>query len=238
MNIQIDDREDNRRIASAVKFFTFQEYVKGTNAYHGNLNHISVEKLPIGDYIFDKKVAFEYKTPSDAINSIMDGRLFKQAEQMNQYPFSFVIIVGNVAEEINRRNEPKYYNRYNKLRSFTLKNYLGALARLYTYTKVIHVDNNQQAWILMGFLVSKLLEDKSVKPLDKPSFKLTDPIASFLGLIYVSDKQRVTSKQAVLIREHLHLKTLQDLCNVEYEDLVGIKGIGSKTARAVMEAIK
>ena len=26
--------------------------------------------------------------------------------------------------------------------------------------------------------------------------------------------------------------------NVEYDDLVGIKGIGSKTAKAVMEAIK
>jgi DNA integrity scanning protein DisA with diadenylate cyclase activity len=100
------------------------------------------------------------------------------------------------------------------------------------------VDNNQQAWILIDYLVSKLLEDKSVKALDKPSFKLTDPIASFLGLIYVNDKQRVSSKQAVLIREHLHLKTLQDLCNVEYEDLVGIKGIGSKTARKIMECIK
>ena len=238
MNLQIDNREDNRRIASCVKFYTNKTYKTDVTEYHGNLNHLSIKTLPIGDYVFEKRVAFEYKTPSDIINSIMDGRVFKQAEQMNQYPFSFVIIVGNVAEEINRRNEPKYYNKYNKIRSFTLKNYLGALARLYTYSKVIHVDNNQQAWILMDYLVSKLLEDNSVQALDKPSFKLTDPIASFLGLIYVNDKQRVTSKQAVLIREHLHLKTLQDLVNVEYEDLVGIKGIGSKTARKIMECIK
>lgn len=238
MNIEIDNREDNRRIASAVKYYTHQDYHQDKREYHGNLNHAFISKLSIGDYLFDKKIAFEYKTPSDIINSIIDGRVFKQAEQMNQYPYSFVIIVGNVAEEINRRNEPKYYNKYNKIRTFTLKNYLGALARLYTYSKVIHVDNNRQAWILMDYLVSKLLENKSVKALDKPSFKLTDPIASFLGLIYVNDKQRVTSKQAVLIREHLGLKTLTDLCNIEYEDLVGIKGIGSKTARKIMECIK
>ena len=238
MEIMIDNREDNRRIASAVKYYTHAEYDKNAHEYHGNLNHVFIEKLSIADYVFDKKVVFEYKTPSDMVNSIMDGRVFKQAEQMNQYPHSFVIIVGNVADEINRRNEPKYYNKYNKFRTFTLKNYLGALARLYTYTKVIHVDNNQQAWILMDYLVSKLLEDKTIQALDKPSFKLTDPIASFLGLIYVNDKQRVTSKQAVLIREHLHLKTLQDLVNIEYEDLVGIKGIGSKTARKIMECIK
>ena len=238
MNILVDNREDNRRVKSCVKYFTGKDYSNDDTVYHGNLNHLSIEQLPIGDYIFDNKVAFEFKTPSDIINSIMDGRVFKQAEQMNQYPFSYVIIVGNVAEEINRRNEPKYYNKYNKMRSFTLKNYLGALARLYTYSRVVHVDNLQQCWILMDYLVKKLLEDTSVTALDKPSFKLTDPIASFLGLIYVNDKQRVTSKQAVLIREHLHLKTLQDLCNVEYEDLVGIKGIGSKTARKIMECIK
>ena len=238
MNIKIDTREDNKRIASAVQFFTSQEYNKGILEYHGNLNHVFISQLPIADYIFDDKVVFEFKTPSDIINSIIDGRIFRQAEHMNQYPYSFVIIVGNVADEINRRNEPKYWNKYNQMRTFTLKNYLGALARLYTYTKVIHVDNNQQCWILMQYLVEKLLEDTSIKALDKPSFKLTDPIASFLGLIYINEKQRVSSKQAILIREHLHLETLTDLCKVEYEDLVGIKGIGSKTARKIMECIK
>ena len=238
MIIKIDTREDTNRIASAVSYFTDLNYNKGNSEYHNLNNHVYISQLPIGDYIFEDKVCFEFKTPSDIINSIIDGRIFRQAEHMNQYPYSFVIIVGNVADEINRRNEPKYWNKYNKLRTFTLKNYLGALARLYTYTKVINVDNNQQCWILMEYLVSKLLENNAVQSLDKPSFKLTDPIASFLGLIYINDKQRVSSKQAILIREHLHLETLQDLVNIEYEDLVGIKGIGSKTARKIMECIK
>lgn len=238
MRIKIDNREDNQRISSAVKFFTKSEYQKDILEYHGNLNHINISQLPIADYVFDDKVCFEYKTPSDIINSIIDGRVFRQSENMKQYPFSYVIIVGDVAEEINRRNEPKYWNKYNKMRTFTIKNYLGALARLYTYTTVIHVDNNQQCWILMDYLVNKLLEDTNIQAVDKPHFKLTDPIASFLGCIYVNNSQRLSIKQAVLIREHLHLETLEDLLNITYDDLVGIKGIGSKTAKAVIDVIK
>ena len=225
MKLVIDNREDNKRINSATRFFSTYS--------------VKTDQLPIGDYLFDDKIVFEYKTPSDMINSIMDGRIFKQAHNMEQYPFSFVIIVGNVADEINRRNEPKYWNKYNKIRTFTIKSYLGALARLYTYTKVIHVDNNQQAWTLMQYLVEKLLEEnKDIKAIEKPQFKLTDPIASFLGCIYVNNSQRLSIKQAVLIREYLHLETLEDLLNVTYDDLVGIKGIGSKTAKAVMEVLK
>lgn len=238
MNIQVDNREDKSRIASCVKFYTHQDHRSTETKYHGFNNHVSIDKLAIGDYIFDKKVCFEFKTASDMVNSIMDGRIFKQAQHMKQYPFSYVVVIGNVAEEINRRNEPKYYNKYNRMRTFTLKNYLGALARLYTYSNVIHLDNQQQFWILAEYLVSKLLEDNDVAPLDKPSFKLTDPIASFLGCIYVNQNQRVSSKQAVLIREHLHLETLEDLLEVTYEDLIGVKGIGSKTARKIMDVLK
>lgn len=236
MKLKIDNREDKRRISSCVKFFTNLEYNSATQ-YDNLNNHITIETLPIGDYLFENKVCFEYKTPSDVINSIMDGRVFRQAKNMKQYPFSYVIIVGNVAEEINRRNEPKYFNKYNKMRSFTLKNYLGALARLYTYTNVIFVDNQQQAWILMNYLVTKLLEDNDVQAVEKPSFRLSDPIASFLGCIYINQNQRVSSKQAVMIREHLHLETLADLLDVTYEDLVSVKGIGGKTARKIMDVI-
>ena len=37
MEIMIDNREDNRRIASAVKYYTHAEYDKNAHEYHGYL---------------------------------------------------------------------------------------------------------------------------------------------------------------------------------------------------------
>ena len=143
MKLQIDNRESNTRINSARQYFTDYD--------------VEVGNYPVGDFIFDSKVVFEYKTANDIISSIIDGRVFRQVEKMKQYPFSYVIIVGNVAETFNERNA-NYWNRKHQIKQFTVRNYLGALARLQIESKVIHVDNNQQAWVIMDFLAEKLLD--------------------------------------------------------------------------------
>lgn len=238
MKIKVDNREDARRIKSCVKFYTQKKYEPTKKSYSGGGNSLEIDQLIVGDYIFDNKVVFEYKTANDFIGSVINGRVFKQSRNMQQYPFSYVVIVGDVAKEINSRNEKRYWNKYGKLKSFTVKQYLGAVARLSVDGKVIHCSNQQQAFYLMQSIAEKCLEDTTVKAVDKPSFKLTDPIASFLGCIYVNNNSRLPMKQAILIREHCHLESLEDLLRVEYEDLIKIKGIGKKTAEAVIEAIR
>lgn len=237
MNIKVDNREDKNRIKSCVKFYTGEKYNAKKRMHLGNGNSVFVEQLTVGDYIFDDKVCFEYKTASDFIGSVMNGRVFKQARYIQQYPFSYVIIVGNVAKEINSRNEWKYWSSRGRLKTFTVNQALGAIARLAKEGKVLQCDNQQQAFYLMQKTAVKCLEDSKVKGIDKPSFKLTDPIASFLGCIYINDTSRLPMKQAVLIREHCHLESLSDLLDVTYDDLIKIKGVGKKTAEAVLEAI-
>ena len=224
MKLCIDNRESKTRINSARQFFE-DDYTIETGNY------------PIGDYIFDNKVCFEYKTANDIISSIIDGRVFRQAEKMKQYPYSYIIIIGDVAGTINERNA-NYWNRRNNVKQFTVRNYLGALARLNIDSHVIHVDNNQQCWILMDFLVKKLLSDNpNMKGVEKPILLLSDPIATFISCIYVNGTQRVGIKQAVMIREYLHLETLEDLLSVSYDDLIKVKGVGKKTARSIMEVL-
>lgn len=224
MKLQIDNRESNTRINSACQYF---------NEYN-----IEVGSYPVGDYIFDDKICFEYKTANDIVSSIMDGRVFRQVERMKQYPFSFVIVVGNVADVINERNS-NYWNRKNQIKQFTVRNYLGALARLQIESKVIHVDNNNQAWTIMEFLSKKLLDDNpNIRGVDRPKATLSDPIATFLSCIYINDSQRLGIKTAIMIREYLHLESLNDLLQVTYEDLVKVKGVGSKTARRIMDVLE
>ena len=237
VSLVIDNRETKNRINSALNHFighTHQE----NGMYKGNGNVARIDTLPVGDFVFDNKVIFEYKTSSDIISSIIDGRVFRQVEKMKQYPFSYVIIVGNVAETINQRNA-NYWNRKNQVKQFTVRNYLGALARLQVETKVIHVDNNQQCWTVMDFIVKKLLdENPNVKGVDRPKVTLSDPIATFLSCIYINDNSRLGIKTAVMIREYLHLESLSDLLDVQYEDLIKVKGVGVKTAKKIMEVLE
>lgn len=224
MKLKIDNRESNTRISSACQFFEGYD--------------IETDSYPVGDFIFDDKIVFEYKTAPDIISSIIDGRVFRQVEKMKQYPYSYVIIVGNVAEEINQRNA-NYWNRKNQIRQFTVRNYLGALARLQIETKVIHVDNNQQCFTIMDFIVRKLLSDNpNIRGVDRPKATLSDPIATFLSCIYINDSQRLGIKTAIMIREYLHLESLSDLLDVSYDDLIKVKGVGSKTAKKIVEVLE
>lgn len=220
----IDNRESNTRIESACQFFSDYD--------------IEVSSYPVGDFIFDDKICFEYKTANDIISSIIDGRVFRQVEKMKQYPFSYVIVVGDVARTINERNA-SYWNRKNHYKQFTVRNYLGALARLQIESKVIHIDNNQQAWTIMDFLVKKLLDDHpNIRGVDRPKATLSDPVATFLSCIYINDSQRLGIKTAVMIREYLHLESLRDLLDVKFEDLVKVKGVGVKTAKKIIEVLE
>ena len=225
MILEIDNREKDTRRESAYQFFC-DDY------------DISVTQLPIGDFLFDKKVIFEYKTANDMINSIMDGRIFRQSKRMQQYPHHFVVVVGDVFKEIHDRYEspenPFYAKyRYKKMKAFTVNNYLGALATLYEHDKVIHVENEHQAFVLMGYLSKNILErNPELKAIDKPVCKMTDSVSTFLACI-----DGISIKKAVLIRDALNLKSLRDLLSITHKDLVSIKGIGSKTAYKIMEEI-
>ena len=225
IRLQIDNRESKTRINSAIQYFS-DDY------------DIQVDTLPVGDFVFNNRVCFEYKTSNDMISSIIDGRIFRQTERMKQYPFHYIIIVGNVAETINERNA-NYWNRRNQIKQFTVRNFLGSLARLNIESNVITVDNNQQCFTLMDFMVKKLLSDNpNVRGIDRPKATLSDPIATFLSCIYINDSQRLGIKTAVMIREYLHLESLSDLLDISYEDLVSVKGVGSKTARKIIKVLE
>lgn len=230
MKLEIDVRESDRRKESAHQFFLNNGFDK---------EDISVVQLPIGDFLFDKKVIFEYKTPNDFINSVMDSRVFRQSKRMQQYPYHYIIIAGNVFEEIRSRYSDytnPFYRKYrtNQMKGFTVQNYLGALATLYETDKVIHVENEHQAFTIMNYLARNILQkNPEIKGIDKPVCKMTDSVSTFLACI-----DTISVKKAVLIRDGLRLKSLRDLLDVTYEDLVSVKGIGSKTALKIMGEIQ
>lgn len=227
MELEIDVRESDSRKESAYQFFINKDY------------DVSVRQLPVGDFIFDKKIVFEWKTANDMIQSIMDRRVFKQAKRMRQYPYHYIIVVGNVFEEIRARYsdyENPHYARYRKKgqKTFSINNYIGGLATLYEDDSVIHIENENQAFTLMWYMSQNILQkDKEAKAVDRPVCKMTDTVSTFLCCI-----DGISVKTALLIKNHLKLETLNDLLEIEYNDLISIKGVGKVTARKVMGELK
>jgi len=226
MIVKIDNRESQSRIKSAEKYFNKMGY------------RTVVEQLSVGDYVFHDRICFEFKTASDMIGSIKDGRIFRQAKNMLQYDYSYIIVVGSVPKQINKDNKKAYWYKGNNPQShFTVKAYIGAIARLETYSDVLVVDNQQQAFQLMDALVSKIFKDNvDVKMVDRPQSGLFNPVASYLSCIYINDSTRLSAKAALKICDYLEESQMK-LLDLGIDDLMSIDGIGKKTAQAVFDAI-
>ena len=202
MDIIIDYHE-HKRVDNAVKY------------YESKNDNVSVARLSTGDFVFDGKVAFEYKTISDFISSIQDGRVFDEAiRQSQKYDYHFVIIEGT---DKVRKNE--LYKLYKLNVKFNMKQYYGAIARLNTYTNVIFAPNSKKAFQIMRCQAEKCLDSKPIvrelnNKSDNPCFNL---------LMFLDN---VKYKRAELIVDNLGLTCFEDIMGISYNDLININGIG------------
>jgi ERCC4-type nuclease len=93
-NIIIDDRESGCGIA---------EMLRKTPGVS-----VSMQRLPLGDYLVDQKLLVERKTLKDFASSIMDGRVFHQASGLASHPYrSAIFLEGDldVLPQIHSRQE-------------------------------------------------------------------------------------------------------------------------------------
>ena len=218
MKVFIDTRETDR--------------IKPAMFYFSTKNSVSVEELDIGDYIFEedeKQVVFEYKTMTDFINSVTEGRVFNQAiDQQSQFLYHFVIIEGT-DEEMQKICSDRYYSTGV---SFSKAQFYGAIARLNTFTTVIRAPNKKTAFEIMEVQSKKCFDDKAVAK----SFPKSEGNAAFRYLCYCCN--RVGSKTAELIVNELSLNNLEDIIALKKDELTNIYGIGDATADTILEQVR
>ena len=215
MNITIDTREQNR-IETATQYYESQGH------------NVTIKELPIGDYIFNNQVVFEYKTIPDFITSIQSGRVFNQAINMAEnYDYHYVIIQGDEHTRSRAIGMSKNYIPVN------ITQYLGAIASLNRFTTVIESYNPivEEAYYRMLVTAKKALQDKPI--VKKFPRKHKNPAFNYLCYCIYG----INSKKAKLITDTYELKSLNDLLQLTTEDLQNIEGIGEKTAKNIIEAI-
>lgn len=217
-NIQIDDREKDSRIEKATEYFTEQ----GDN--------VQVTHLEIGDYIINNEVVFEYKRLDDFIKSVKDRRVFNQAiDQSQNFKYHFVVVVST------DRQRRAYFNKSTRVGFkggyFDEDQYIGAIARLNTYTTVIQADYEKQAFKYMRSQARKCLDKKHI--VKRLATKTDNPAFNWL-----MDIKHISDNTAELLVDNFNLFDLESLFNLDYHDMQNVKGIGKETARIVMNSIK
>lgn len=204
-NVFVDSRETKPRINAAKKRW-----------------NTVVKQLPVGDYICDGKIAIEYKTMSDFLSSIRDGRLKKESINQLDFPYHYVVVVGNIDATL-RSLRGKY--------GYTKSEFNGALSSLLTYTKVIPASNMNHAFNLMDMVFNKCLDGKD-RTIQSHSKLNSNPCFNYLAFI-----PGVGESRAKLITEELGLNNAHDLFTVTRDDLMSINGIKDKLADKILKEL-
>lgn len=219
MNIEVDDREQHR-IDTAKK-----EFVK---------HEVELKHLETADYIFNKDVAFEYKTLPDFIHSVQSGRIVEQAIRLNQeFKYPFVMIQSSEQElksYINKIFFLRKTKKKNKPQKFYQKNYYGAIDSLNTYVTVIERPTEHYCFQSMLNTAIKSLRNE---PINRKVVKTGNPAYNFLRYCI----QGVGPKTAQKIVNELNLKNPKDIFKITVDEIADIKGISRGKAEVIFKNI-
>jgi ERCC4-type nuclease len=179
-----------------------------------NVGNLSVINLEVADYVVGN-IAIERKTSYDFESSIIDGRLFKQCEEMkNHYDNAIVIIEGN---EIRRIEKNAYY---------------GSIAKLIRNgVSIINVSSWKDTVNIIATLYKQLNEKKEEKKAyivkGKKPLSLEEQ-----KLFVLTSIKGVGKKNAELLLNHF--KRLKDIGNASIQELISV-GLSKKTANLVYD---
>ncbi len=175
-------------------------------------------QLQTGDYLLSERIGVERKVAGDFLQSIVDGRLFRQlADLKNSFAVPIVIIEGETLYDDNRKIHP------NAIR--------GAVASIATEFSIpIIWTRNQLETADMLFTIAKreqLTMKKSVSGRTKKRFKSENQMQEFLlaGIPQISTQ---TAKKLLK-----HFGSPEKVFTATEEELKQVDGIGDKTAKNI-----
>lgn len=180
-------------------------------------NDIEICQLPVGD-IESRGIIFEHKTPDDFIESIYDGRVFRQIEEMkNNYEHYYIVISGSITDIISTPG-----TNYNSL--------IAAITSCFARgCPVIFCDNYENVCDVIKKLSEKLTDGKTrTIPIMKSSIE-DDQLRLVCALPGISQKRGQD-----LLKE---FKSPINIFNGTYEDITEINGIGDKIFNKMIDIL-
>jgi ERCC4-type nuclease len=178
---------------------------------------VNFHRLEVGDYIISDKVCIERKSGEDFVGSIINNRVFQQAEEMkNNFSRAIIIVEGRDMDGRISENAVK-----------------AAMATLMLKSGVdlVTTENEKETARLIFYLAKKEQDEFKhvigIKGKKKPK-ELLDLQEHFISALPgISD---------VLSRRLLeHFKNVKAIINSSEEEIAGVKGIGKNNAKKLHE---
>ncbi len=196
----VDDREKNTNI---------------TNYLEEKGLVINFIRLDVGDYVISERVCIERKTADDFVNSIIDGRVFRQIETIKiNYPKAVLLIEGN--------------NFRRSMNENAIKAAISTLVVKYDASVIMTKDEDDTAKIIY-WLARKEQEDnkndisivKKKKPKDVRKLQ-EHVLLSFPGISTVLSKRLLE-----------HFRSIKSVMNATEEELIKVKRISEKQVKKI-----
>lgn len=203
MKILVDQREKNSLVA--------HELISLGNG-------IEFKHLPVADYIIGD-IAIERKTASDFISSMINKRLLRQLEELQQFKKAFLIVEGNLFDQ-DFENE-------NALRGMLL-------ATILDYNiPIIYTEDYQDTAKFITTLIKRIQKGKIEIGLKfkRKAYSLAEQQQIIIeGLPSVGP-----SLAKALLKK---FKTIRALANADEEELCNVEKIGKKKARIIRNILE
>jgi len=196
-----------------VIFVDFREDNNVKTLLEKNGGIIKEMNLEVGDYLCSDRLCIEKKTADDFINSIIDGRLFKQLEELkDNFEKPVIIVEGNNFRETMNEN--------------AVKSALASIILDYEIPIIMTKNEEDTAKTIYWFSKREQIESErpvGIKGKKKPKDikKLQEYIISGFPGISTKISKRVLEK----------FKTIKNFGNATEEELVKIDGIGKALAK-------
>jgi ERCC4-type nuclease len=205
--------------------------------YEKNGKHsVEIKQLDTGDFVFENKVVYEYKTVEDFLSSITNKRVFDEAtNQTNDFQHSFVIIVGNLKTALDDSwavHKPYYRGNYQKYIKTMSVRYKGAVRRLRTICGVIEAPTERYAFEEMLKQSEKCLDARNYGNRTHKQVKNQTVVEVVLTSI-----KNVGNKRAKTVIDTLGIEDITDLIACSAEQFESVPNISKKTANNMYDFI-
>ncbi|MBN2252183.1 MAG: hypothetical protein JW701_00695 [Kosmotogaceae bacterium] len=181
--------------------------------------HVNKTSLPVGDFVCSDRVVVERKDHSDFIASIIDGRIFEQAERMKEsYEKPIFIIEGNSNRDISINS---------------LKGAIAVLA-IDHGSSVISTKNPKDTALTIFWLAKKEQHSANRKVVVRGNKKSKDE-----NLLKEQIVCSLPGVSTVLCKRLLeHFTSVESIFGASEDELMEVDGIGKKMARSIRQVVE